>query len=86
MPADPATSGAGSTRQTDTGPDRPDDRARSTGRALDREREMGAVDTVHDRGRQPGAHGRQAPHREVKPGTQRSIEEAKPGRADDDRR
>lgn len=53
-------------------------------RALDREREMGAVDTVHDAGRQPGAHGNQSPHRNVKPGTRRSIEEADPqqGRSD----
>jgi hypothetical protein len=43
---------------------------------------MGAVDTVHDRGRQPGAHGNQSPHRDVKPGTKRSIEEAHPERKD----
>lgn len=61
-------------------PDRTDDNSRSD-RALDREREMGAVDTVHDAGRQPGAHGNQSPHRNVKPGTRRSIEEADPENA-----
>ncbi|HEX6307553.1 MAG TPA: hypothetical protein VFZ69_05155 [Longimicrobiales bacterium] len=44
--------------------------------ALERERRMGALDEVHDRGRQPGAHGRQAPHREIKPGTRRELEAA----------
>ncbi|HEX2168588.1 MAG TPA: hypothetical protein VHG09_15235 [Longimicrobiales bacterium] len=53
-------------------------------RALDREREMGAVDTVHDAGRQPGAHGKQSPHRNVKPGTRRSIEEADPQQGQSD--
>lgn len=59
--------------------------ARTGDRALDREREMGAVDTVHDAGRQPGAHGNQSPHRNVKPGTRRTIEEADPQQGQSDR-
>jgi hypothetical protein len=82
MPANRSTSGTGRRRQGSTEPDRTDDSTRSAERALDRERARGAVDTVHDRGRQPGAHGNQSPHRDVKPGTKRSIEEAHPERED----
>ena len=56
------------------------DDTRRTAGALERERERGAVDTVHDAGRQPGAFGNDTPHRNVKPGTRRSIEEADPQR------
>lgn len=79
----PGNRSSGTARRTPdrTEPERQEKGAGNPDRALDREREMGAVDTVHDAGRQPGAHGNRSPHRNVKPGTQRSIEEADPENA-----
>jgi hypothetical protein len=81
MPADRPTTGTGLRRQGSTEPDRPDDSVRSLERSLEDE-EARDENAVRSRGRQPGAHGTDAPHQNVKPGTQRAIEEADPRSAD----
>lgn len=80
MAPESRTSGTARRSPEPTQPE-PTDENTHSGRALDRERERGAVDTVHDAGRQPGAHGKESPQRNIKPGTRRDIEEAQRGNA-----
>lgn len=76
MPADKATSGMGPRRQGATDPKQADDSRRSLDRALNQDQESEAAADAWEAGRQPGAHGMQAPHRNVKPGTRLDLEQA----------
>lgn len=69
-----AGQGMGRRRQGPTDPARPDDRNRALERELETAAELEARGEVHERGRQPGAHGNRSPHREIKPGTRRDLE------------
>jgi hypothetical protein len=73
MPAEQSKSGMGRRRQGDTGPDRSDDSNPALERALE---ESQPADTDYERGKQAGASGVDQPHKPVKPGTQRDIEES----------
>jgi hypothetical protein len=75
MPADQPNIGMGRRRQGKTGPDRNDDSNRSLDRAIAGE-ERNAADQGYERGKVSGASGADTPHREVKPGTQRALEDA----------
>jgi hypothetical protein len=73
MPADQPNIGMGRRRQGDTGPDRTDDSNRSLDRAIgDGENDV----ADYERGKTAGASGADTPHRPVKPGTKRDLEEA----------
>lgn len=76
MPADHEAAGTGPRRQGQTEPDRPDDSRSNIARALNQDQEGEAAADAYEAGRQPGAHGRQSPHREVKPGTELTLEQA----------
>lgn len=76
MPADRSTTGTGSRRQGQSEPEQPDSSSRNIARALNRDQEGEAAADAYEAGRQPGAHGRQSPHRNVKPGTELTLEEA----------
>lgn len=82
MPADKATTGTGSRRQGNTDPAQRDDSRKSLERALNRDQESEAAADAFEAGRQPGAHGRQSPHRNVKPGTELDLEQADTGSRD----
>ena len=66
--------GMGRKRQSDTGPEQRNDRNRSLDREIEAEMELEMRGDLHERGRQPGAHGNRSPHREVKPGTKVDLE------------
>jgi hypothetical protein len=74
MPADRPNIGTGARRQGATEPDRSDDRNRQLERELEQETRRAAAGAKDQRGRQPGAHGNDAPHRNVKPGTRDALE------------
>jgi hypothetical protein len=73
MPADPSRIGTGRRRQGHTGPERSDDSNRSLDRAID---DSQPADADYERGKQAGAHGTDTPHRDIKPGTQRDLDDA----------
>jgi hypothetical protein len=73
MPADKPNIGTGRRRQGDTGPHRPDDSNRALERAMDEER---SADDGYERGKTPGATGRDAPHRPLGPGSRRNLDDA----------
>ena len=56
-------------------PDRGGDRLGKLERELEQVGADDPADAVHTRGRQPGAHGKHAPHRNVKPGTRDALED-----------
>ena len=66
--------GMGRRRQGNTEPERTDNRNRSLEREIEAEMELEMRGDLHERGRQPGAHGRRTPHRDVKPGTRVDLE------------
>ena len=67
--------GMGRRRQGPTEPAREDNRNRSLDREIETEMEMELRGELHERGRQPGAHGNRTPHRDVKPGTKLDLEQ-----------
>ena len=69
-----SSQGMGRRRQSDTGPEQRNDRNRSLDREIEAEMELEMRGDLHERGRQPGAHGRRSPHRDVKPGTRLDLE------------
>jgi hypothetical protein len=75
MPADRGRTGTGSRRQGQTEPERADDRNAELERQHDGDATREAEGALFDRGRQPGAHGTDTPHREIKPGTRSALEE-----------
>jgi hypothetical protein len=81
MPADQPNIGMGRRRQGRTGPDRTDDSNRSLDRAIGGA-EDNSADQDYERGKVSGASGADTPHREVKPGTRSTLEDA--GLADRD--
>ena len=78
MPVDRTGTGTGQRRQGNTDPRQADDSRRSLTRALNRDQESEAAADAFEAGRQPGAHGRQSPQRNVKPGTELDLEQADP--------
>jgi hypothetical protein len=76
MPADQPNIGMGRRRQGDTEADRTDDRNRTLEREIDEEAGLEAADSAWEPGKEPGAHGATSPHRNVKPGTQSTLDDA----------
>jgi hypothetical protein len=68
-----SSQGMGRRRQGATEPEQRNDRNRSLDREIEAEMELEMRGDLHERGRQPGAHGRRSPHREVKPGIRGDI-------------
>ena len=69
-----ANQGMGRRRQGPTEPPRADNRNRALDREIETEMELETRGEVHERGRQPGAHGNRSPHVDIKPGTRRDLE------------
>lgn len=76
MPADRPNIGMGRRRQGDTEPDRTDDRNRSLERDIEQDMGLDAADSAFDPGKEPGARGAETPHRNIKPGTRSTLDDA----------